>query len=268
VRFTFDALVLGPFVLEWGRLGAILGVLVFTSLVGRLKQPRLERTAWMSLGIGFIVARGVFALRNWEASVQDGWLTLLDVRVGGWDVLTGLAVGTLALLWQVRGQGLRMLPAALAGLTLLFAPGVVKALVPTPSSRLEPEVVVYRYGANGQLEKMRWADLPERALINVWATWCTPCRLEMPWFAALARAGHPVYLLNDGEGQRDVERFLADHDLQDTPVLLDFANAREALNITGIPTTFEVIDRRITKRHLGPMNRAQLEAWLKALESR
>ncbi len=268
MRFTQDALLLGPLALEWGRLGAILGVLFFTTRLSRLKAPRLERAGWGALIVGFVVARGSFALQHWAATAQDGLWSVVDVRAGGWEAVPGVVAGLLVLSWQLRRTAVRLLPAAALGLGLLFAPGLTKQAFQSSQIRLEPETTLQRLEPDGRLTPLRWADLPARSLVNLWATWCGPCRQEMPLLSELARAGKPVYLLNDGEPQNIVQSFLERQNMRGTPVLLDAQNARAALSVTGLPTTVEVNAGRVTRRHLGPMNRAELEAWLAELAGR
>jgi thiol-disulfide isomerase/thioredoxin len=60
-------------------------------------------------------------------------------------------------------------------------------------------------------------------IVNFWATWCGPCREEMPSLAALAKAegtGVVVLAVNVGESRPKVQQFLAAHSL-DLDVLLD-----------------------------------------------
>ena len=79
-------------------------------------------------------------------------------------------------------------------------------------------------------------------LLNFWATWCGPCRAEMPYLQQVyeewSGKGLEVLAINIGESPSEVKRFLQTYNLS-LPVLLDTkeATARK-YNITGIPTTF------------------------------
>jgi thiol-disulfide isomerase/thioredoxin len=81
-------------------------------------------------------------------------------------------------------------------------------------------------------------------VVNFWATWCEPCKDEMPSFRRLrARlAGRPVVVLavNYGEAPARVEAFLRDVPV-DGPVLLDAGQeAARAWRVRLLPASFVV----------------------------
>jgi len=90
-------------------------------------------------------------------------------------------------------------------------------------------------------------------LIDVWATWCVPCRRTLPVVQRLgkelAERGLRVYALSVDEDPRGIPAFLAELALT-LPVLLDVeARAAESvLHLDRIPSTF-VFDRKGRLRH-------------------
>jgi thiol-disulfide isomerase/thioredoxin len=79
-------------------------------------------------------------------------------------------------------------------------------------------------------------------VLNFWATWCEPCRDEMPSFNKLKRTfeGKPVVVLavNVGEGEGRIAEFLRKVPVE-FPVLLDRdAAASKAWKVRLMPTTF------------------------------
>lgn len=94
--------------------------------------------------------------------------------------------------------------------------------------------------------------------LNLWATWCPPCREEMPGMQKLYRelAGSDFVMLavsEDADGAAAVEPFVRELGLT-FPVLLDpVGNLPHRLGITGYPETF-VIDRHgnIVRHFVGP----------------
>ncbi len=98
--------------------------------------------------------------------------------------------------------------------------------------------------------------------LNIWATWCAPCRAEMPDIQSLYRKMNPdefavLTVSVDQGGFEDVADFFRKRQL-DVPTLLDPAGqVARAYGLTGYPETF-LIDKqgRLVERFIGP------RAWL------
>ena len=81
-------------------------------------------------------------------------------------------------------------------------------------------------------------------LLNLWASWCPPCRAEMPSMerlhARLKDKGVVVLGVDLQEGKREVEDFVREHKIS-FPVVLDRnGSAGAAYGVRSIPTTFIV----------------------------
>ena len=102
-------------------------------------------------------------------------------------------------------------------------------------------------------------------VINVWATWCPPCRVEMPDFQLFYEkykdsSSVGFYAINLAEDVNTVKNFL-DANSYTFPILLDDKNESvKMLRTNGIPTTV-VIDRDgvVVFRKIGPTTHAELE---------
>lgn len=89
-------------------------------------------------------------------------------------------------------------------------------------------------GARHSLESLRG----KRVVLNFWATWCGPCRFELPMLARWARAHPDVVVLGVAvdRDRRAVERFCADRDLP-YPILWDSRGVQARYQVTTLPTT-------------------------------
>ncbi len=107
------------------------------------------------------------------------------------------------------------------------------------------------------------ADLKGRgAIVNVFASWCAPCRVEHPFLVALSeapavKAGRVALLgLNYKDEPENARRFLGALGNPYSAVGTDSAG-RAAIEwgVYGVPETFVIgADGRILEKHVGPLD--------------
>jgi len=105
-------------------------------------------------------------------------------------------------------------------------------------------------------------------LIDFWATWCPPCRDEIPMLNELhhayAEAGLTVLGISDEKA--DVVRKFAEEVGIDYPNLVDPGEVSESYHVLGLPTAFLVDQQgRVVASYMGPKSRRQLEAKIREL---
>ncbi len=142
------------------------------------------------------------------------------------------------------------LAAVLAALPLtksISAPQTIQPAVPNVDA---PELVLQDLDGKQQ----RLSDYKGKVVaVNFWATWCPPCRKELPsmqhTYHALHNDGLEILAVNVGENWDTVAPFLENFDIK-FPVLLDQdSNAIERWKVLGLPTTFLIDENgRITHR--------------------
>ena len=106
-------------------------------------------------------------------------------------------------------------------------------------------------------------------VVNLWATWCPPCRLELPYLAAAQRRDSAInfVFVDQGEDAATVQRYLSGAHPGLANVMLDAGSklGRE-IGSSGLPITL-FFDRsgRMVDTHLGALSPALLEAKLTRL---
>lgn len=105
-------------------------------------------------------------------------------------------------------------------------------------------------------------------IINYWATWCGPCRIEMPHlqntFETRGADNLALLALNQDETAPEIEAFYDEFGLT-FPTLLDEGNRTSENYGVGriLPTTFFInAQGQITAVHRGPMTQSQIDGYL------
>ena len=164
---------------------------------------------------------------------------------------------------QRRSLALLVPLLAFIGVGVIFAIGLTRDPREIPSPIIGKAVPEFSLPAvQGRAQGLAAADLRgEVSIVNVFASWCTACRVEHPLLMEIRAAGAvPVHGLNYKDAPRDAAAWL---DKLGDPYTRTGADVDGRVGIDwgvyGVPETF-VIDRngRIAYKHIGPITR---EAW-------
>ncbi len=261
---------LGPLLLPTAPLLLLLGFWIAEMVARRLAGAAAARPGPALLAAalgGLLVARAAFVLR-WRSQYPTLG-AVLDVRDLGFDPWAGWPAAALVLLaWGLwRAPLRRALAAGLAAAALVVLGGQALLAALQPPPRMLPQL---------SLRDLQGRVLPLRSLrgqplvINLWATWCPPCRRELPML--LAQAGmHPgarIVLADQGDPAAAVDALLRSLGHAGAPeVLLDPGRALAAhYEVPGYPTTLFIrADGSLQRMYVGEMSAATLSQGIRRL---
>lgn len=218
------ALHLGPLVIPGELIIQILAVgagLVLAKHLGLKAGRDIESLAWRIVLIGFVSSRVMFVGRYHEAYFAAP-LSILAFRDGGWNAPFGYFAVWVYGVWMMRSQPVirRALLSGLGIATFIWMAGTLLTSMPDSDVvRLKSETLATMDGTQVALDEFQGKP----TVVNLWASWCPPCRREMPAFEQ-AQNAYPemnFVFLNQGESSAQVQKFLVDNELKLEHILLD-----------------------------------------------
>ncbi|VVQ05060.1 Thiol-disulfide oxidoreductase ResA [Pseudomonas fluorescens] len=218
--------------------------------------------------IGMLAARIGFVAVYWTHYRNDPW-QVIDLRDGGFLAWPGVIALVLATLYRGRRR-----PGLRRPLGFGVASGLAFWLLASYS------LAIYEQGTrlpdislrNAAGETVQLADYKGGPLvINLWATWCPPCRREMPVLenAQQQRPDLTFLFVNQAESMQSVATFLETQGLSLSNVLFDGGGRLgQAVGSMALPTTlFYSPEGRLLGSHLGELSQASLARALENFDS-
>lgn len=212
------------------------------------------------LFVGVVAARLGFVLEWLPQYLADPW-SIIRIGDGGFSLWAGVLAGLGFGAWRARkGKPLRrpLTFGVMAGLASWAVLGGALALMQQSTLKLPATELTTLDRATTSLSAMSGKPM----VVNLWATWCPPCRREMPVLAeAQARRGDVTFaFVNQGEPELVIRDYLRGGALQLRNVLLDpFSSVSQEAGSRGLPTTlFFDADGRLVDTHMGELSAASL----------
>ncbi|MCF8990841.1 TlpA family protein disulfide reductase, partial [Pseudomonas carnis] len=250
-------LTIGTFAIALNHL-LLISALILATLVGWRVAKRggenPESVLFSLFLLGLLAARVSFVLMYWSYYSND-WVEMVDLRDGGflaWPGVIALILGALVYGWRRPALRKPLSAGVITGL-LFWGMTSLSLSLYEKGTRL-PDITLRN--ANGEVVQL--ADYQGGPLvINLWATWCPPCRREMPVLENAQRMRPDVTFLfvNQAESMQSVSTYLATQGLNLDNVLFD-ASGRlgQAVGSMALPTTlFYQADGRLINSHLGEL---------------
>lgn len=214
--------------------------------------------------LGLLGARLAYLALHAPAYLSMPWAAL-DIRDGGWQAPAGWAVAAAWLGWRSWRAPLLRPALGLGAGAGVVAWGALTWAAALQSGATMPALRLA--GLDGGAPRtLAQAAAGKPAVVVLWASWCAPCREELPLLVA-AQQREPdlgFVFVNQGEDEAVVRAFLGRQSLALRQVLLDRAAALgPAVGSPGLPTTlFYNAEGRQVDAHFGVLNAAALESRL------
>lgn len=271
------SITLGPLALPVAPVLLLLAVWLVSWLASRISPGDADGAHRSAAGqavhhaalIGLVAARLAHLALHADLYAATPWAAF-DLRDGGWHVPTGVLAGLAWMAWRgSRLPALRrpLLVAGSAGMVLWIAASVATILGQT---RELPELIFSELNGGAKIS-LSQAARGRPVVVNLWASWCGPCRQEMPVLAAAQQRESTVGFLfvNQGESDSAVRAYLTDQGLALREVLLDGGSTLgPAVGSRGLPTTLFYDARgQQVDAHVGVLNAAALESRLRRLRA-
>lgn len=262
-------MVIGPFLLPPAVFAFLVGLLVLMLIGGLLKKyidPRFDTWTGIVSVAAFVAARLGFVFRHWE-TYQDNPLGILYIWQGGFELSWAIVAALLTIFFLTTWRHRMIAVGALA----ISSIAIVLALSITarPNAQDLPNIQLLSLD-NSHIDLSAHDD--ELVVLNLWATWCGPCRREMPMLEQ-AISDYPdvlFYFINQGESAELVLQYLKEESLSSIAdvVLMDphyaVSNYYQTL---GTPVTMFINQNSLKAMHVGEISAELLSDRLKLLKN-
>ncbi len=141
---------------------------------------------------------------------------------------------------------------------IVFFKGLKNSNIYTPDLNLEkkiPSLVYKSFGTNKEIFSEKIFDKNKIYLVNIWASWCVPCREEHKFLMEL-KENKKVELigLNYKDNINNAKKFLKELGNPYKKVFTDIDGISSiSWGAYGVPESFLIHENKIIKRYIGPI---------------
>ncbi len=219
---------------------------------------------------GLLAARLAFVLR-WHEQYLAAPASIINIRDGGFLAPAGIAAALAIAAWRCRRPAMALMrrPLAISLACGALAWGVSSAGISLAWDKPVALPAVALQTLDGTSTSLAELAGGKPMVVNLWASWCPPCRREMPVLAAAqqARADIVFVYANQREDAAAASAFLDRSGATLRNVVLDSEAALgKAAGSSALPTTlFYDAQGRLADTHLGELSDASLASKLQKI---
>jgi|TARA_B100001093_G_scaffold133530_1_gene126240 cytochrome c biogenesis protein CcmG/thiol:disulfide interchange protein DsbE len=162
----------------------------------------------------------------------------------------------------------KLLPISISSIFIIifviFYKGLQDTNIYTPEEKINNEIPTFSaklFYSNNKVNSSEIFELNSFYLLNIWSSWCVPCRQEHPLLMSLIKNDRiKVIGLNYKDTKKNAKFFLNELGNPFEKIIFD----KEGLNAIewgayGVPESFLIYDGKIIKKYIGPLNRELLK---------
>jgi len=237
-------------------------------LVGGSQRTGVGNIAIDMLVAAVLVARIAF-VSIWFDTYRNSPWSMLDIRDGGFTPWAGMMAALLVAFWRAWRRPALRRPLAFGLAAGAVAWGGLFGAIRMMENTTVPQASVTTLA--GEPTNLAALAQGKPMVVNLWASWCPPCRREMPVLAAAQKQQTSLsfVFVNQGEDGETAQHYLTAAGLDLANVVIDPGTVlgRE-VGSGALPTTlFYDANGRLVDTHLGPLSAASLASKLDQFRS-
>lgn len=273
---TSQAIHLGPIMLPWGLVIPLLA-LFFSLIIGKLCLSRFKISTpqwqnfkdsiWTALLIGLLFARISFVLFNLDSYLEHP-IEILKIQDKGFHIITAVISITVWIFLKNRTLNKFFIALMLSIFSLFSFFGFSVLNKVQMQYQQYPQINLQNLD-HQSVALSQFTGKP--TVINLWASWCPPCRREMPVLLDAQKKFTDVQFvfINQGEDASTTQNYINQHAQGLNNVLLDTQGlTAEKTGMFGLPSTlFFDAQGKLISTHMGELTHASLSQKLKQIQA-
>ncbi|KQW87261.1 hypothetical protein ASC94_28080 [Massilia sp. Root418] len=252
---------MGPLVLQASHLLLALAFGIAAGvgyLVGRKNKVNVTGILLDMALAALVAGRIAFVVLRFDDFRSASWWAVFDFRDGGGNWPAAI-IGALAVaVWRCWGKPQLQAPLGAGLVAAVFAWDMSGSAIALRSPQGAAAPAAIRHYAAGK-----------PMVVNFWASWCPPCRREMPVLAKTQQQRSDVafVFINEDAEAAAGQRFLTEHGFTVVNTVHDAdAGIAHAVGASAFPTTlFYGADGKLASLHIGELSQASLNAYLEKI---